>query len=185
MEAPNHVQPLDKSLGKDWAEGKVTSKQVVKYCAGAALLGARGEAIEKFAKCAAWGKHGQNAQRDLMKALGRPTGAPDLYRASLPLKGKNGQREFHNHPFALPHEMFACMFQERRDFFQEHVLGEPSKLEQCWRSLEEQQFVRDNEAHASAKAAGFELVPLGLHCDAGAFSKNDSLYVLTWNSLVG
>ena len=77
------------------------------------------------------------------------------------------------------------MFQERRPFFQEHVLGEASRLKQCWKSLGEQQFVRDNEAHAFAKAAGFELVPLGLHCDAGAFNKNDSLYVLIWNSLVG
>ena len=65
-EVPDHVLPLDESLGRDWALGKISSKQVVDYCGGAALLGARSEGVDKFARCASWGSHGQNAQRDLM-----------------------------------------------------------------------------------------------------------------------
>ena len=84
--------------------------KVVKYCGGAVLLGARGAEVEKFAKCASWGKHGQHAQRDLIKAFGKPAGAPALYRARLPLKGKNGGREFSDHLLVLPHELFARMY---------------------------------------------------------------------------
>ena len=120
-----------------------------------------------------------------MKAIGRPIGAPEIYRARLPVKATNGRREFSNHPFVLPHELFSRMFSERRPFFQEHVLGERSASEACWAALEKQKFVQENEAWAEAKTAGFDLIPLGLHCDAGAFNNNESLYVLTWNSLVG
>lgn len=182
---PDHVQPLNESMGQDWPRRVLTSQQVVNYCAGAILLGAKGTEVEKFAKCASWGKHRQNAQRDLMKAFGRPAGAPALYRAKLPVKARNGEREFSDHPFALPHELFARMYQDRRAFFQEHVMGEKSALKECWATLEKHEFVQENQAWAEARAAGFELVPLGLHCDAGAFSNNESLYVLTWNSLVG
>eukprot|EP00973_Karenia_brevis_P075539 10493851-Karenia_brevis.AAC.1 len=101
------------------------------------------------------------------------------------MKGKNGQRELSDHPFILPHELFACLHQERRSFFEEHVLGPASDLQECWAELEKHAFVQDNDAWRDAKLAGFDLVPLGLHCDAGAFNKNESLYVLTWNSLVG
>ena len=182
---PAHVLPLNESLGKHWAEGLVTSKQVVQYCGGAVALGAHSEQLDKFAECATWGKHGQNCQRDLMKAFGQPTGAPALYRARLPVKGKKGQQEFSDHPFVLPHELFAKIFQERRGFFNEHVLSDGEKRRRCWDALERHPFVQENEAWSEAKAAGLELVPLGLHCDAGAFNKNESLYALTWNSLVG
>ena len=91
--------------------------KVVKYCGGAVLLGARGTEVENFAKCASWGKHGQNAQRDLMKAFGKPAGAPALYRARLPLKGKNGGQEFSDHPFVLPHELFARMYPKAHHYY--------------------------------------------------------------------
>ena len=40
--------------------------------------------------------------------------------------------------------------------------------------------------HPKRKRALFPwAIPLGLHGDAGAFSDNDSLYALSWNSLMG
>ena len=165
--------------------GKEPSNRVVEYCAGAVLLGASGSELESFARCASWGKHGQNAQRDLIKAFGQPAGAPNLYRARLPVKGKNGQRDFSDHPFVLSHELFAQMCKQRQSFFPQHVLDGAAARQKCWDALGKHKFVQENEAWAEAKAAGFDLVPLGLHCDAGAFNKNESLYVLTWNSLVG
>mgnify|MGYP006893366291 CR=1 FL=1 len=76
---PAHVLPLNESLGKYWAMGKEPSNRVVEYCAGAVLLGARGSELESFARCASWGKHGQNTQRDLIQAFGQPAGAPNLF----------------------------------------------------------------------------------------------------------
>ena len=87
LAVPEHVLPLDRVLGEDWAAGAVTSKQVVKYCAAAVALGARSPQVDVFVRCATWGKNGQNAQRDLVKAFGRPLGAPAIYRARLPVKG--------------------------------------------------------------------------------------------------
>ena len=52
---PEHVLPLDRVLGEDWAAGAVTSKQVVKYCAAAVALGARSPQVDVFAVCATWG----------------------------------------------------------------------------------------------------------------------------------
>eukprot|EP00973_Karenia_brevis_P016531 2264130-Karenia_brevis.AAC.1 len=82
----------------------------------------------------------------------------------------------------MPHLTFASLYEERPAFFQTHVAGTVHEREECWSILQEQQFVRDVLLQHTGSIT--TTAPIGLHCDAGAFTHKESLYVLTWNSLV-
>ncbi len=64
-----------------------------------------------------------------MRVLGRPSGAPELFRAILPIRDRNGDTVDKLHPFLLPHERFAKLYEERRGFFDLHVHGEDPELQ--------------------------------------------------------
>ena len=67
----------------------------------------------------------------------------------------------------------------------QHVLGQDSSREECWGLLRQQPFVANHPILKGVRDVAQTFVPLGLHGDGGSVSKKESLYVLTWNSLVG
>ena len=127
----------------------------------------------------------QNTHRDLMRILGRPAGTPEMYYANIPIKDRNGKRTFTMIPFLLPHEYFSQLHKERRAFFQEHIWGKDEERHECWDVLGQQDFVKANPVLRGLPGYRDQAVPIGLHGDAGAMSKNKSVFVLTWNSLAG
>ena len=88
-------------------------------------------------------------------------------------------------PFILPHESSASIFHERRCFFERHVRGTDQQLETYWDELSDHNFIRSNPVVRDCADHKTTAVPLGLHGNAGMMSKQKSVLVLTWNSLVG
>ena len=166
-------------MKRDWAAGLLSSRRVQEYCAGAALEGNPSPVVQALAAAGACGHSSQHAQRDIMRILGRPTGAPEFYYAKVPIKDGSGTQVEKLQPFLLPHETFAKLHAERPDFFELHVRGMQRELQSCWNMLLEHDFVRSNRFVNANKGKMALAVPLGLHGDAGAMSKEKSLLVLS------
>lgn len=139
--------------------------------------------LQRLQKIGASGRWRSNAQRDLMRALGRPQGAPAFYKASIPMRDRDGKARIAEHPFLLPHQMFAQLHLERGDKFQQCVAGDNAERMGLWAELSSHPVV---DQHPSLdKGSLSKVVPIGIHGDAAAFSHQDGLFILTWNSLVG
>ena len=52
-----------------------------------------------------------------------------------------------------------------------------------WQAMRETSFVTKHPS--LPRSSWHRIIPLGFHGDAGAFSHQDSLYAISWNSLVG
>jgi hypothetical protein len=124
-------------------------------------------------------KNPQNIQRSLIQLFGKPVGAPDFNWFKIPLK--NGRYALH--PFLLPHKFFEQLYKERRQDFQRYLQGPVGAAQQYWEHLQDSAYVR---LHPKLHSNNFAtMIPLGLHGDAGAYSKQDSLMVISWNSILG
>jgi hypothetical protein len=176
--AASSTSGLVKELSTDWAKGKLTTEQVQRYAMRATEDGAEG--VEHFAKMGAWGKHTQSLSRAMRNALGHPRGAPELSYFEIPmLDGTNVA-----HPFLLPHEFFSSYYSQcGLAQFRKHLAGPIGACRNFWNCIKESPFVVEHENLAPATWPS--TVPLGFHADAGAFTKQDSVYVFSWNSLVG
>ena len=164
--------PLYDSLKKKWAIGKVNSKEVLEFAQGAAAQGARG--LEDMASLG-----GHNAFRSLKKVFGAPAGAPNLHWLEIPTK--TGLKT--PHPFLMPHELFASYHKERKEEWVNTSAGPANACLDFWKSMRGSKFV---DLHPSLPAKHWKsIIPVGIHGDAGAFSHADSLYTISWNSLVG
>jgi hypothetical protein len=168
-------------LREKWSKGELSSVEVQEFAAAAGEDGCA--RLPKLRKLGASGKQSGNANRDLARALGKPKGAPEFFFAHIPVAGDDGQPKVVSHPFLLPHQLFSQLFQERQDTFLQCVVGDTDERDQVWEGLASSPIV---QKHPCLAVGGLShTVPIGLHGDAGAFSKQDSLFVLTWNSLVG
>jgi hypothetical protein len=170
--------PLVKSLKKAWAKGEITSRHVQEFALGAQEQGAIG-----MARISATGSHGVhpgNIARDLLAAFGKPAGAPEISWIEIPTKHSTKTP----HPFLLPHLFFASLNVAQQQLFRTTILGPPGASLQYWESMRDSNFV---QKHPILKdpATWPNTTPLGLHGDGGAFSKQDSLMVISWNSLLG
>jgi hypothetical protein len=170
--------PFNRDLVKDWANGDLTSKQVQRYAMHALQQGANG--LYDFAKMGNWGNNPQNLFRAMRSVLGVPKGAPEMDWYEIPTKTNNKTP----HPFLLPHRFFSAFYNGRsqRDWAK-HITGPKHACTQFWRSIKDTAFVTK---HPDLAASTWDhTVPIGMHADAGAFSKQDSIYVFSFNSLVG
>ena len=130
---------------------------------------------------AAVGSHGRNTkqmQSPLLRLFGRPRGAPDFTWVPVP-----SVRGTVFHPVLLPHEFSGRLYAERRDIFDASVRGPVEASSTFWNALRGSSIVANNAALNADKED--ITLPLGLHGDGGAFSKHDSLFVISWNSLLG
>ena len=87
------------------------------------------------------------------------------------------------HPFMLPHTWFASLHKDRPEAFADSVHGPAGAPLAFWTCMAYTPFVK---SHPKLTREDLPCtIPLGFYGDAGSFSHQDSLYVFTWNSLVG
>lgn len=168
--------PLLRSLKRDWAKGLIHSPQVQEYAQGAMAQGARG--CERVAAAGASGAHPQNMQRALISFFGMPQGAPAFTWFSVPTK--HGPVK---HPFLLPHLWFQSLYRSAPEHWATSIVRFAEDARNFWESMKDTAFVK-NHPHLP-RSNWSRIVPFGMHGDGGAFSKQDSLYIFTWNSLLG
>ena len=168
--------PLNNSLRRQWAKGELTSRQVQELAFGAACQGADG--LEGISTAGSSGARPQNIQRSLLSFFGRPSGGADFTWIRIPTR-----RGSIVHPVFMPHLFFSRIYHERRDIFDEFIRGPDGAAARFWDALGNSPLTRDHPGllpHHLHKT-----LPIGLHGDGGSFSKQDSLFVLSWNSICG
>ena len=124
------------------------------------------------------GRHPQNLQRSLISLFGMPDGAPEFEWYNIPTKSGS-----HAHPFLLPHAWLASLYQSRPRMWESAITGADGAAAAFWRSMEKTPIVRSHPFLTPDERS--RTVPLGIHGDGGAFSKQDSVYCFTFNSLLG
>ena len=77
--------------------------------------------------------------------------------------------------------VFHSLYHERRDYWERTVAGPSLERAGVWELLKDD--VRQHPVLRNQCLS--RVVPIGLHGDGGAFNKQDTVLVLTWNSLVG
>ena len=144
---------------------------------GALKQGAGG--MEKTAKAGSWGKHPQHIHRSLMALCGQPAGAPEFSWYEIPTAA--GPRF---HPFMLPHHWFSSLYHKSPERFESTIKGgDDAACLAFWTLMADTPFVQRHPHLAYEHQA--RAIPIGLYGDAGSFSHQESLYVFTWNSLLG
>ena len=173
-----HDAPLVASLRRAWAAGKISSPMVQEFALAAAQQGAHGGGVDRIARAGASGSHAPNIQRAILNFFGFPDCVPAFKWVPLPMA-----RGSVLHPVILSHELFGKLYHERRSYWNQHIRGPPQAAEEFWRRLSHSSIVRDHPALSSTHLT--RTLPIGLHGDGGAFSKQDSLFVISWNSILG
>ena len=169
--------PLWDRLKSNWASGKMSAAEVQGMAMDALKQGAQG--MGDMASLGASGTHPQNCYRALKNALGLPPGAPNFYWARIPTI--HGDRTWH--PFLLPHEFFASFLNAEPAKWTAAIGGRSGAALEFWQSMRGSDFVR---LHPNLpKSSWSRTVPLGMHGDGASFSKQDSVYTFSWNSLIG
>ena len=125
-----------------------------------------------------WGENPKNMARAMVNALGVPAGAPSFEWFDIPFK--NGIRP---HPFLLPHLFFKSLHTHDKARWIRAIRGPRGAARQFWESMAATPFVRQHPE--LPKGDWSKTIPLGMHGDGGSFSKQDQLYVISWNSLLG
>jgi hypothetical protein len=82
----------------------------------------------------------------------------------------------------MPHHFLQSYFSNRPDLWSQRVVGPAGACAQFWNEMAGTAYVRNHPF--LPHSAWATTIPLGFHGDGGAFSKQDSLYSLAWNSLV-
>ena len=168
--------PLNHRLRRDWAIGKINSRQVQEYAFNAELQGATG--LTRMAHAGACGKHPGNIHLALVRLFGRPAGSPDIRWSTIPTKSSPRKPL----PFLYPHDFFAQMYHERPRSWQRYLRGLEGATGQFWKGMEKTKFV---QLHPVLDPSMYtKTIPIGMHGDAGGFTEHESLIVISWNSLL-
>ena len=131
------VGPLTRSLRRDWAKGKINSRQVQEYGFGAQQQGATG--LSSISRAGNYGSHPSSIHRALMNFFGKPVGAPDLDYIEVPCRTSRGTRP---HPFLLPHKFFHGLYKERPRCWEKYMTGLPSAALDFWTNIAHTPFVK-------------------------------------------
>ena len=83
----------------------------------------------------------------------------------------------------MPHEFFACFYNQQKRKFMEAMAGRENAALQFWQSMKQTDFIKKHPD--MPKSQWRTTVPVGMHGDGASFSKQDSVYVFSWNSLIG
>ena len=168
--------PLVNKLKKTWAKGDISTVLVQEIAEAAEAQGARD--MKSLSSTGTGGVWPQNIQRSLLRYFGQPSGAPPFTWINLPVKG--GMQP---HPVLLPHQFFGTLFAQRRNLWNDWVRGPAGAASTFWREMAGTPIVKD---HPGLNPKRLDMtLPVGLHGDGDAFSKQDSLFVLSWNSICG
>lgn len=164
--------PLVKTIKRKWAKGRLSSVEVEEIFRSATAQGA--EDLPQMSSS----NHPQNLQRSLLAAFGQPVGSPKIVWKTIPTSMGDVP-----HPFILPHSFFSALHTEKRAFWNRTVRGPVGAAARFWKNMEGTAFHVHHPGLAEVDPN--RLIPLGLHGDAGAYSHQESLFVFTWNSLLG
>ena len=175
-QSPAPDGPLIRSLKRDWSRGILNARQIQEYASGARDQGAEG--LDRLASSGGGGRHATNVHKSLLSMFGTPTGGPPIDWVELTTK--QGDRV--PHPVIFPHKFFASLYRGRRAWFDRHIRGPPTAAAEYWSKVGCKVFLQQ---HGYSSGAWARVLPIGLHGDAGAYSKQDSLMVVSWNSLLG
>ena len=169
-------RPLNINILRRWAKGTLSAADVQSIARDSVRQGTPG--MEALARAGSEGMHPSNMQRDLLRFFGSPAGAPPL--TYIPLSTTRGRVL---HPVMLPHQLFSTLFEERRPFWEESVRGPLGRAREFWHHIRNSEIFQMHDA--LGPDANLDLsIPLGMHADGGSFSHQDSLFVISWNSLV-
>ena len=140
--------------------------------------------LEGMAAVGAHGTHSNNCHRDLMGKFCNVSEVPRPFQCDLPFLAG-----FEKQEVLLPHEMFACIYNNYRETWNKVILPDPQKLPEFWRSVElhpsmVEHPVRDQPGYTN------KAIPLGMHGDevpvtgrGKCWSK--SFLTFSWTSLLG
>jgi hypothetical protein len=174
-DAPTQSNPHVRSLKKLWAKGRLTSAEVQSLAKSAQDAGAEG--LERLSRIGTTGTHAQNLFRYLKALFGQPLGAAPVQWIELPtVRGRKDP-----HPVFMPHKFLQELYKHRPDVLRARLTGGRGATEMYWSGLQHADFV----AHHPflPRAHWPNIIPIGFHGDGGPFSKQDSLFSLSWNSL--
>ena len=162
----------------EWAKGKLSSTQLQRFAEAALRQGMPD--VDHLAKVGSHGKHAGNLHRDLVRLFGLPQEAPEIRWLEIPtIRGPKTP-----HPFLLPIEFLQKLFVHSQSGHWQAIMGgNDGAAERHWRAWSHTDFVRLHP-HIAMERWPF-IIPIGLHGDGGAFSKQETVNVLSWNSLLG
>jgi len=144
-------------------------------------LGLCVRALGVWGRVAAFGKFGENPKmlhQGLVRLFGIPAGAPDFTWVLVPTT--RGEVFV---PVLLPHEFFGRLHASRRALWEQAIRGPADAAKAFWDFLQDTPMVRDHPYLPNGRR--HQTIPLGLHGDAGPFTKQDGVFVISWNSLIG
>ena len=157
-------------------KGKLTSEAVQSLANNAKSIGGKG--LESLSAVGSHGKYLGNLYRDLCSMFGTPIGSPPLDWVEIPTRA--GPRT--PHPIFLPHKFFQSLSANRQDVWKSRILGPAGGAKHFWDSIATSEFVVN---HPFLPREQWDtIIPLGFHGDGGAFNKQESLYIFSWNSLL-
>ena len=111
-----------------------------------------------------------------MKLFGHPRGTPEMDFVQIPMKMGRLPILFFPHKWVTAIYAFAAIWCAS-------FLPGPGACYNFWNSMQDSEFVRQ---HPILTQANWDVTaPCGMHGDAGAFSKQESVYLFTFNSLLG
>ena len=170
-DAYNHQAPMNKSMRRDWAKGKLPANKVLDYAGGAASQGALG--------CGGSGvpSDPKNAARNLQRMVGYSENCPEISWIDLSASGFH-----HPHPVLNPISVFEKLIATDERRFRESISCEEGDISQYWQEL--QDIDHPIWTRNSAILDKSKTVPLGIHGDAAATHKQDGLFTINWNSIV-
>ena len=165
---------------KDWAVGELSSVQVQRYSSGAqrSCVSASID-IQEVASAATDGKHKGNLFRDLRKQFGWPDGCPEFDWIEVPML-KNSKTPV---PVISPHRFLPMYKENYPQRFNSRIAGTEAERREFWDSISHTRFAREHPRLRPDRL--HNTIALGFHADAGAYNKQDSIFVISWNGLLG
>ena len=164
--------PLNRNMRKRFGSGDLSAVQVESIFRDAAAQGAQGTPQLSSPQ------YPQNLQRSLVAAFGSPAGAPEITWKMIPTT-----LGVIPHPFLLPDRFFSALKTSKPEFWAKTVCGPVGAARRFWDNMAGSAFMREHP-HLGGMNLDW-VIPLGMHGDSGKFSHYESLFVFTFNSLLG
>jgi hypothetical protein len=161
--------PLNKALRRDWSAGTISSGRVIEYARGAETQGASG--VESLVGDA------HNAHRHLVGALGYPESAPEIEWIEIP--DKNGRMI--PHPIICPLRWFEKLVRYYPERFETVMRGPPGGVSGFWENMATNVIYTSNKDRIDTNYS----IPCTMHGDGAPTNKVDSLFTVSWSSLLG
>jgi hypothetical protein len=155
-----------------WSKGQLKSGAVQRLAMKAHMQGTPD--IEGLGAIGNFGENPQNLFRAMRTLLGWPTETAPISWIELPTKrGRNTPW-----PALFPHHLLQHLGEEQ---FMRRLVGNRNAPKTFWENMRESAYVRDHPN--LPEALWRKVIPVGIHGDGGSFTKQDSVMVLSWNSL--